>query len=142
MSDLSTADLLFEVLPKKVLDLCFFFFRFIKYQVVFTNGKTKRQSIEDIPLVFLKPIGDVHQHQQGESTLLSSKRSASSCSESSWKRSVKERIKPAALPSYPTSSTLSPGNHSIREINRTISSVSARGFSYRCVSTMAIYTTE
>lgn len=55
--------------------------------------------------------GDVHQHQQWASSLLSSKILASSCSESSWKRSVKERINPAALPSYSTSSTLSPGNH-------------------------------
>lgn len=51
-----------------------------------------------------------HQHQQGASCLLSSSRPDSSCSASSWKRSVKERIKPAALPSYSTSSTLSPGN--------------------------------
>lgn len=51
-----------------------------------------------------------YQHQQGASCLLSSSRPDSSCSASSWKRSVKERIKPAALPSYSTSSTLSPGN--------------------------------
>lgn len=52
----------------------------------------------------------LRQHQQGSSFLPISKRSASSCSASSWKRSVKERIKPAALLSYSTSSTVSPGN--------------------------------
>ena len=58
---------------------------------------------------------DVHQHQQGASFWLISRRSASSFSASSWKRSVKEQINPAALPSYSTSSTLSPGNHTVRQ---------------------------
>lgn len=53
---------------------------------------------------------NVHQHQQGASLLLISRRSASSWSVSSSNRSMKERIKPAALPSYSTSSTLSPTN--------------------------------
>lgn len=61
----------------------------------------------------------LRQHQQGSSFLLISKRSASSCSASSWKRSVKERIKPAALLSYSTSSTVSPGNDTQVYFSRT-----------------------
>ena len=50
----------------------------------------------------------IYEHQQQASFRLISKRSDSNFSTSSWKRSINEQIKPAALLSYSTNSTVSP----------------------------------
>lgn len=83
--------------------------------IAYSCKERKKEEKSDFCWYFLEIAKQIlppstYQHQQGASCLLSSSRPDSSCSASSWKRSVKEQIKPAALPSYSTSSTLSPGN--------------------------------